>query len=161
MVINNNIGSATTLAHHEPTKEIKKAETQKMDLKTNQPPAKEERTTYGVPLITKMSDEEYSAFLRATKGLDEKQIERSAQTLQLIASVYQNTQNLINGGGMISALTGDQALMNDLRSLNVQKAINEGISVLKNMNENDQRQSVRLLERMAMALTQSGLNLHG
>lgn len=116
-----------------------------------------------LPLLEGMSDDEYDAFVRATKGLDETKIERAGQTLQLVASAYQNAQQIMSGGALLAALNGQEppSLLADLKSLNVQKAINEGIDVLKRMNETDQRESVRTLERMAMALTQRGLSLQG
>lgn len=154
----------TSLTNGEATKEIAKQRTENRQSELNiaSSEVSSERTTYGLDILENMADEEYDAFLRATRGMDSTKVERSAQTLQLIAAAYQNTQNLITSG-LASTLNGEEfpSLMNDLKSLDVRKAIDEGISVLKQMSENDQRQSVRLLERMAMALTQSGLNIHG
>lgn len=146
---------------NESIKELRKVDSSTA-LTTEKTATSEDRETFGLALLENMSDDEYDAFLRATKGMDSTKVERAGQTLQLVASAYENSQRLINGG-LLAALNSEEppSLMSDLKSLNVQKAINEGIEVLKQMNENDQRQSVRVLERMAMALTQSGLNLQG
>ena len=108
-----------------------------------------------------MSDEEYAAFLRATQGMDEAAQVQAAEGLNLLASTYQNAQQVISGG-LLAALGGDQSdLLQDLAKGDLRAAINQGADVLGRMNQNDQIRLVQLMERMAMALTQTGLNLQG
>ncbi|MGE4294099.1 MAG: hypothetical protein AB7E49_00155 [Campylobacterales bacterium] len=125
--------------------------------------SKNERQTFDLPLIENMNDEEYEAFMRATQGMSDTDAQRAAQRLQLIAAAYEQSQRLINGGGMIAALSGQEqpSLLGDLSRGDVRTAINEGADVLRRMGQDDQIQSVRLMERLAMALTQKGLNLQG
>lgn len=123
----------------------------------------DKRHTFDLPLLENMNDEEYEAFLRATQGMSDTDAQRAAQRLQLIAAAYEQSQRLINGGGMIAALSGQEqpSLLGDLSRGDVRAAINEGADVLRRMGQSDQAQSVRLMERLAMALTQKGLNLQG
>lgn len=122
-----------------------------------------DRQTFELPLIENMDDAEYEAFLRATQGMSDTQAERAAQKLQLVASAYQESQRLIQGGGLVAALNGQQppSLLGDLSRGDVRTAINEGADVLRRMGQDDQIQTVRLMERLVMALTQKGLNLQG
>ncbi len=122
----------------------------------------QQRDTFEIPILEQMSDEEYTAFLRATRGMSEAQTVQAAEGLNLIAESYKATQQVINGG-LLSAMQSDEPsdLLADLAQGDLKAAIDQGAGVLGQMQEGDQVRLARLMERMAMALTQTGLNLQG
>jgi hypothetical protein len=128
----------------------------------NQSTQNPDRETFDIPALENMSDEEYEAFVRATKGMSETETVQAAEGLNLIASAYEASQRAINGG-LLRALNGDEqpGLMADLAKGDLKAAIDQGSEVLNQMKEGDQVRLARLMERMAMALTQTGLNLQG
>ncbi len=149
---NNQAGTKKTLQ----TSTTAKTDTEATDKSTttSDKTTNKTRETYGLDTIANMSDEEYAAFERATADMSPTEKMRAAQSLHLVAKSYQQAQTTINGAGLVDYLNGKA----DFFSQN-QNVLEQGIQVLKQMNNNDSREMSNFLTRYKGALASNGLNI--
>jgi hypothetical protein len=121
---------------------------------TNDKGSTKNRETYGLDTIANMSNDEYAAFERATTDMSPTEKMRAAQSLHLVAKSYQQAQNMVSGAGLVDYMNGKT----DFFSQN-QNALEQGIQVLRQMDNGDSKAMSNFLTRYKGALSSNGLNL--
>lgn len=115
-----------------------------------------DRETYGLAVLKNMSDSEYSAFERATSDMSVTQKIQAAQSLQLLATSYQQAQTALSGGGLAQMLSGDS--QSGFFQTNP-SSLTQGIQVLSQMNSNDAQGMASFLKSYSAALSTNSLNI--
>lgn len=127
------------------------------DKTSSDKPTSTARETYGLSTLEQMTDEEYAAFTRATAKMSPNEKIQAAQSLHLIAKSFEQAQQMINGGGLVQAMSGNASDTGYFKSN--PDMLDKGISVLKEMSSGEGRSMASFLIRYKGALAGGGLNI--
>lgn len=127
------------------------------DKTSSDKPTSTARETYGLSTLEQMTDEEYAAFARATAKMSPNEKIQAAQSLHLVAKSFEQAQQMINGGGLVAAMSGNSTDSGYFKSN--PDMLDKGISVLKEMSSGEGRSMASFLTRYKGALAGGGLNI--
>ncbi len=117
-----------------------------------------DRETYGLTTLEQMTDDEYAAFERATATMSPSEKIQAAQSLHLVAKSFEQAQQMINGGSLVSALSDSGSQDSGYFQSNPDM-LDKGISVLKEMSNSEGKSMASFLTRYKGALAGGGLNI--
>ena len=102
---------------------------------TGSPEESRTAETYGLSTFEQLSEEDLSAFERATEFMSDLEKTRAAQSVHVLASAWANAQNVMSGGITMATVDPDATMETALQYKGMLEVMSESGSILNRMGE--------------------------